>query len=160
MEVFINNEQDSICIPEEINGIIEEIVELILKKELSKSNYEVSISYVDDERIRELNAIYRGKDRPTDVLSFPLLEADNLELDSSIDEGEILLGDIVISLETANRQAEEYGHTLKREICYLVIHSMYHLLGYDHMEAEEKKEMREKEKSIARDMEIFKGEMV
>lgn len=159
MQVFINDEQDSICIPDEINGIIEDIVEKILQDELSKSNYEVSITYVDDERIRELNAIYRDKDKSTDVLSFPMLEVEELGQESDLGDGEILLGDIVISLETAKRQAEEYGHGLKREICYLVIHSMYHLLGYDHMNEEEKHEMREKEKSIVRAMEIFKGEM-
>ena len=112
---------------------------------------EVSVSFVDNEEIRELNREYRNVDSPTDVLSFPM-EEDSLGLFTP------LLGDIVISLERALEQSKEYGHSFEREIAYLTAHSMFHLLGYDHMTNEDKKVMREKEKSVMKTLKIFKNE--
>ena len=113
---------------------------------------EVSVVLADDEYIHGLNKRYRGKDRPTDVLSFAMNEHCEGEHEPEISEGpdniEILLGDIVISLETAARQADEYGHSLERELAYLTIHGMLHLLGYDHEADEEKKEMRHEEEYV------------
>ncbi len=107
------------------------------------------MSFVDNEEIRELNREYRGVDRETDVLSFPME-------DEFLVGGPILLGDIIISLEKALEQSVDFGHSLYREVAYLTAHSMFHLLGYDHMKEEEKNIMREKEKEIMRRLKIFK----
>lgn len=105
---------------------------------------EVSLTFVEDEEIRELNRDYRGVDRVTDVLSFPQYE----DLQQIPQEGEIPLGDVVICTQQAMRQAEEFGHSLQREMVYLFIHSVCHLLGYDHMEETDKAEMRAKEEAV------------
>lgn len=110
------------------------------------SNCEISILLVDNEEIQKLNKIHRNIDRPTDVLSFPMFEYDeNGEIDISEcdfgENGEILLGDIVISLEKAMQQSKEYGHSFEREVGFLTAHSLLHLLGYDHMEKDEELEM-------------------
>ncbi|MFW6238004.1 MAG: rRNA maturation RNase YbeY [Halanaerobiales bacterium] len=97
-------------------------------------NAEVSVVFTDNEQIRDLNKKYRNKNEPTDVLSFPL--DDNL------------LGDIIISIERAREQAEEYGHSEKREICYLFVHGLLHLFGYEHSNEVDKKQMRKKEERI------------
>ena len=108
---------------------------------------EISVTFVDDERIHELNREYRNVDRSTDVLSFPLGE--NGVYDKNPENGACLLGDIVISVETAVRQAETYGHSLQREIGFLTVHSMLHLLGYDHVNGGiEEVRMREKEEHV------------
>lgn len=113
---------------------------------------EVDVTIVDDEEIHELNREYRGMDKPTDVLSFALDEdsedSDEPELVGGPEEH--LYGDIIISAETALRQAEEYGHGLEREMTYLAVHGMFHLLGYDHMTEAEKAEMRAKEEEALR----------
>ena len=105
---------------------------------------EVSFSVADEEEIRRLNAAYRDKDAVTDVLSFPQYD-DLRELDN---EEEICLGDVVICGRVARRQAEEYGHSYERELLYLFVHSILHLLGYDHMEEEEKRQMRIREEYV------------
>jgi probable rRNA maturation factor len=158
MNIFINDEQEVISIPEDIDGVIESAVKAVLEQEKGRTDYEVSISFVDDERIKELNRIYRGKDSSTDVLSFPLYEDEEIEnLEKSLHmDIEELLGDVVISAQTAKRQAKSYGHSFKREIAYLVVHSMLHLLGYDHMEDDEKREMRSREKEVIKKIKIFK----
>ena len=108
---------------------------------------EISVTFVDNSRIHELNREYRGKDSATDVLSFPLGE--NGEYDIDEDNGCKLLGDIVISMERAMEQAELYGHSLQREVAYLTVHSMLHLLGYDHEAGGlEAVRMREKEEAV------------
>ncbi|WP_425061379.1 Endoribonuclease YbeY [Sporomusa carbonis] len=113
---------------------------------------EVSVVLADDEYIHQLNRQYRGKDTPTDVLSFAMNEycADDHEPDiaDAPEDIEILLGDIVMSLETAARQAEEFGHSLERELAYLTVHGMLHLLGYDHENETERVEMRQEEEYI------------
>lgn len=107
---------------------------------------EVSIVLSDDEYIHALNLQYRGKDCATDVLSFALNEGEEpVVIDGP---AEVLLGDIIISIETAARQAVEYGHTLERELAYLTVHGILHLLGYDHMTEEEKQEMRQEEEHV------------
>jgi probable rRNA maturation factor len=109
---------------------------------------EISLVFTDDLEIQELNKTYRGKDVPTDVLSFAMLEPGEGEMAIVEEEEELLLGDIVISLETALRQAEDYGHSLDREIAYLMVHGLLHLLGYDHMTEEDKKIMRQREEEL------------
>ena len=107
---------------------------------------EVSLMLVDDRRIHALNLEYRGVDRPTDVLSFALQE--EMEEEPEIEEEDEMLGDIVISVERARDQAEEYGHSFEREIVYLAVHGTLHLLGYDHEEENDKQEMRSKEEEV------------
>ncbi|GAB6152605.1 rRNA maturation RNase YbeY [Desulfosporosinus burensis] len=107
---------------------------------------EVSLMLVDDQRIHALNLEYRGVDRPTDVLSFALQEEMDEEPASEFEDE--MLGDIVISVERAREQAEEYGHSFEREIVYLAVHGTLHLLGYDHEEEDDKLEMRNKEEEV------------
>ena len=113
-------------------------------EDLDPDVIEVSVTFVEPEEIKELNAQYRRKDAVTDVLSFPQFD----DWDDLPEEGEIALGDVVICMERAAEQAEEFGHSLEREVLYLFVHSIYHLLGYDHMEEDEKREMREKEEAV------------
>lgn len=113
---------------------------------------EISLSFVSMDEIHELNRTYRDIDRPTDVLSFPMVD-DFDELQKLVDQtgelpDELLLGDVVICLEKALQQAEEYGHSKEREIVYLFTHSVLHLLGYDHMDEESKKVMRAREEQV------------
>ncbi len=128
----------------DLNELSYEIIKEGLVLENIHENVEVSILLVDNEQIQELNSKHRKKDVPTDVLSFPLLtEFHNLH------EDEIAyLGDIVISVERAKEQADEYGHSFKREIGFLIAHSILHLLGYDHMTEEDEKCMIEKQEEI------------
>lgn len=107
---------------------------------------EVSVVLVDDDYIQELNRTYRGKDMPTDVLSFALNEGEEPEIIDA--PADYMLGDIIISLETAQRQAHEFGHGLEREVAYLAVHGMLHLLGYDHETDEDRQVMREQEEKI------------
>jgi len=105
---------------------------------------EVSLTIVEPEEIRSINAQFRDKDSVTDVLSFPQFD----DLNDIENDEEICLGDVVICDSVAHAQAEEYGHSYQREFVYLFVHSMLHLLGYDHMEEEEKKEMRAREEEV------------
>lgn len=107
---------------------------------------EVSVVLADDEYIRQLNSRYRGKNCATDVLSFALNEGEEPDIVGGPDE--TLLGDIIISLETAARQAEEYHHSLERELAFLTVHGMLHLLGYDHEQEEERRAMRSEEEHV------------
>jgi len=129
-------------------------MEQVLKSVLQKTaeiyeiepQTEVSIVLANDEYIHQLNRQYRGKDCPTDVLSFALNEGEEVEVIDG--PAEVLLGDIIISLETTARQAQEYGHSLERELAYLTVHGMLHLLGFDHMTEEDKQEMRQEEEYV------------
>ena len=112
---------------------------------------QLSVTFVTPEEIHELNRDYRGVDRPTDVLSFPQFEREELEEYISCPDdvpGELMLGDVVISKDKAMEQAEEYGHSFERELIYLFTHSVLHLLGYDHEEPEDKAVMRKREEEI------------
>lgn len=110
----------------------------------------VSVTFVSSEEIRELNALYRNVDSVTDVLSFPQYD----DLAEMPDEGQICIGDVVICTEQALLQADEYGHSSERELVYLFVHSIYHLLGYDHIEEEDKKEMRDKEEKVMQHLQL------
>lgn len=134
--------------PKTLEEVIETIVLDSLRYEGFDENCEVSISIVDNVEIQQINKQFRNIDRPTDVLSFPMLTFAENEIMERNENGEIVLGDIIISLERAKEQAEEYGHSLKREIAFLTAHSMLHLLGYDHMEPQEETEMFAKQKAI------------
>ncbi len=144
MTVVITDEQEKVAIPADWTGKINRVAEICLQEEEITPKAEIGLMFVDNEQIREMNSTYRDKDSATDVLSFPMYEAD----EAIEDEEEILLGDIVISLERAAEQAEEYGHSLEREVMYLLVHGLLHLAGYDHMEDDEKKEMRQREEEL------------
>lgn len=152
-ELIIENIQDRVEFTDELSLLIEKAIEESLKLEGFEKPSEISVLIVDDERIRGINKEQRNIDKATDVLSFPMLDMENGELlcedwDYDPEGNYILLGDIVLSLETAKRQAEEYGHSLEREVAFLTTHSMLHLLGYDHMEEDEEKTMIEKQEMV------------
>ena len=130
--IYIENEQEGCYFSFAMRRLLKAAVAAVLLAEDYRSRAEVSITLVDDARIRELNRKYRHVDRPTDVLSFPTGDS---EEDPS--ERAVPLGDIVISLERAYRQAAEYGHSPEREVAFLCVHSMLHLLGYDHESSKE-----------------------
>ena len=135
INIFFSNEQDKLDPPADFERLIEMCARGALEEEGISDDAEVSVTLVDNEGIRELNREYRDIDSATDVLSFPL--GDENGFDTNPDSGAILLGDIVISLERAQAQAEEYCHSLKRETAFLLTHSLFHLLGYDHVGSEE-----------------------
>ena len=132
---------------EEVNyKLIENVISEALKYEGVSDNTEISVTIVDNEEIRKINNKFRNIDRATDVLSFPLIDFDNEDLPN--DGSKIYLGDIIISIERAKEQANEYGHSLDREVGFLTAHSMLHLLGYDHMVPEQEKVMFAKQEEI------------
>ena len=147
--IKINNEQEKVVFSNENADLIEEIYLYMLKQEDLSDKAEVSLVLTDNEEIRLLNKEYRNIDSATDVLSFPIYEAKELELlKNKVSEEEILLGDIVISMEKVTEQSEDYGHSFQRELMYLFVHGMLHLLGHDHLEEDEKREMRSREEGI------------
>lgn len=139
IEIFLSNEQDKLDPPQDIEKLIEDCTAAALEEEGIDDTAEVSVTFVDNEGIRALNNEHRRIDRETDVLSFPLGDDDGYEIDP--DNDAIMLGDIVISLERAAQQAEEYGHSYRREVAFLITHSLFHLLGYDHVNSEEEEKL-------------------
>jgi len=139
----------------EYDEIIGQVIRKCFEEEnLLEKNLYVNVVLTTPQNIRNINKEHRGIDKETDVLSFPMFQKEeiiNLRL-----EIEEVLGDIVISLEQIEKQAKEYGHSLTRELAYMLVHSFYHLMGYDHEEEKEKKEMRQKEENILQKLEIQK----
>lgn len=148
MEIYYDDRQDDIKITDEIKNLIEKSIAAVLKVENLDENVEVSVSFVGDEEIRDLNRDYRGVDKSTDVLSFPM--DDEFIIVSRI------LGDVIINTRRVMEQAKELGHSNERELSYLTVHSILHLLGYDHMEDEDKREMREREKLAMKELSIYR----
>lgn len=152
MIISIENDQDKVVWNKELQDKLVAALDAVAKLENIEEDAEVDITIVDDEEIHQINRDYRGVDRPTDVISFALddelEDSDEPELVDGFEEH--LLGDIILSLETAQRQAEEYGHGIEREVAYLGVHSLLHLLGFDHMDEEEKAEMRQHEEAALR----------
>lgn len=147
--IKIINEQEKIKIPDEDISLLERIFSEMLDSENIPLYAEISLLFTDNEEIKIMNKEYRDVDYSTDVLSFPIYEREELEdLKSKLLPQEILLGDIVISLEKTQEQSEEFGHSFRRELVYLFVHGLLHLLGYDHLEEDEKKEMRSREEAI------------
>lgn len=128
--------------------IVTKAAEESLKYENFDPNCEISLSFVTNKEIHKINKQFRNIDRETDVLSFPQLTFEEGEIPEKNENGEIILGDIIISVEKAKAQAEEYGHSLEREIAFLTAHSMLHLMGYDHMTEEDEKEMFGRQRTI------------
>lgn len=142
--------------------IIKRVIEQCFKEEkIEKSKLYISIILTNPEHIHEINKQYRNVDRATDVLSFPMFEKD--ELDEKIKnndfEHEDVLGDIVISIEKVEEQAKEYGHSFEREFAYMLVHGFYHLMGYDHIEDDDKVVMRKKEEIVLNKLEITRDEL-
>ena len=154
--IMINNLQDKIDVTEELKALVIKAVNSTLSVEKVPEKVEVSIALVDDKYIQELNRQYRNVDAPTDVLSFAMRERAAGEDNIDFCEEE-LLGDVVISLERATMQAAEYGHSFEREVGFLVVHGVLHLLGYDHESDEEKKLMRQKEEEILKSIDLSIG---
>lgn len=163
--IYVDNRQEKIKIDEEFQNKLEEVINFALKEEEVTVKAEISMLFVDNEEIREINNDTRGIDRATDVLSFPMLDYEDKKVfkemykdkefnETFMDGEELVLGDIVLSLERALEQSEEYNHSFTREACYLVVHSVLHLLGYDHMEEEDKKVMRKREEEILGKLDI------
>ncbi|MBQ6336571.1 MAG: rRNA maturation RNase YbeY [Ruminococcus sp.] len=146
VRVIITDGQKKVRIPTGLRMLVRRACIAVLREEKFEGNAEVCVTFIDNEEIHRLNKEFREKDSATDVLSFPLGE--NGIYDVNPNTGAKQLGDVVISLERAEEQAAEFGHSLQREVCYLTVHSMLHLLGYDHMEPDEKAVMRKKEESV------------
>lgn len=143
--------------------IWEEIVKKVFntcfeEEGLQYSKLYITVTFTNPENIQSINKEYRNIDKPTDVLSFPMFQKE--ELDKKIKEKDFqyqdILGDIVISIPKVEEQAKEYGHSFERELSYMLVHGFYHLMGYDHMEEEDKKEMRTKEENILKTLDIVR----
>lgn len=152
MTLLIDNRTD-FEITEEFEKLFNDVVKESLRYEEFDPECEVSLSIVSNDEIQEINKQFREIDAPTDVLSFPLLTFEEGEQADVNENNEIMLGDIIISIDKAKAQAEEYGHGLRRELAFLTAHSMLHLMGYDHME-EEQKEMFKKQDDILNNLGI------
>lgn len=141
VELIIENEQNKEEFTTEISSLIQTVCEKVMETEECDFDAQISLTLTDNENIRQINNEHRGIDRPTDVLSFPMLEFDEngdiIENEFEYDEDMIMLGDIVISMERAREQSIEFGHSFTRELAFLTAHSMLHLLGYDHVDDEE-----------------------
>ena len=153
VNLFWENEQDKVEISDKLIETLKICMEKTLEYESFEDDVEISLTVTDNEGIHTLNKKFRGVDRPTDVLSFPLLECEEdgtlIIYEEDIVDGAIPLGDIMISAEKAVSQAKEFGHSEQREFAFLTVHSMLHLLGYDHEKGEaEEKEMFEKQEEI------------
>lgn len=163
--IYIDNRQEKISVSNALSEELTNVIEFALKEEEVDIKCEVSLLFVDNEEIKEINKDTRGIDRETDVLSFPMLEYEGKKVfkdlykdhkfsQSDFDGEELVLGDIVLSLEKALEQSQEYNHSFEREASYLVVHSVLHLLGYDHMEEEDKVIMRSREEDILNKLNI------
>lgn len=146
MKVSIRNNQEKLKVTKAMRDTVKAAVKSSLDFMKFGDRFEISVMFVDDEEIRVLNKLHRNIDRSTDVLSFPMYEYDEegniIEEYSDFNKnGDLILGDIVISLEHAIAQSEEYGHSFERELGFLTVHSMLHLFGYDHMTKEDEEEM-------------------
>lgn len=151
LRVIITDSQNVMKIPTGVRMLIRRCCNAVLTYENFDGSAEISVTIVDDETIREINQKHRGIDKSTDVLSFPMGE--NGVYDINHDTDAKILGDIIISIEHAYDQAEKYGHTLQREIGFLTVHSLLHLLGYDHENGGlEAVRMREKEEAVLTQM--------
>ena len=161
-EILIENSQKEIEINDEIDLLIKKCADAVLEYEECDFDAEISVTIVDEKEIKSLNAQYRNKDAVTDVLSFPMLEIDEdgemIYDEYDFNEGNIILGDIVICAKRAKEQAEEYGHSFEREVAFLTVHSMLHLLGYDHEHSDDwEQAMFKRQEEILDKMGITRG---
>lgn len=146
VRVIITDAQKTVKIPTGLRMQIRRTCIAALRNEEFRGSAEIAVTFVDNQEIHRLNLKFRNTDSDTDVLSFPLGEDGVYDVNPQT--GASLLGDVVISMEKAQEQAELFGHSFEREVCYLTVHSVLHLLGYDHMTPEEKRVMRSKEEAV------------
>ena len=147
--IYTDNRQEKLNVDEEFINSLEAVCDFVLKKEGVNCKYQISLLFVDNEEIREINRETRNIDRATDVLSFPMFEQDEIkQLIEENYEADDVLGDIVISIPKVQEQAVEYGHSFERELAYMCVHGFFHLMGYDHMVESDKVVMRGKEDEI------------
>lgn len=145
MPVLISNLQEKVAVDHDLTEFLADVAAKALASAGYRRDAEISLVFVDDAYIHRLNLQYRGVDRPTDVLAFAMLEGEPV---AGADE--IILGDVIISLQAAQRQAADYGHSFRREAAYLTVHGVLHLLGFDHGREDEQKIMRRKEEEVLR----------
>jgi probable rRNA maturation factor len=157
--ILIDDRQDKVKFSKENEDVIIKLIDYALKEEGVNVEYEISMILIDNSEIKRINRENRNIDSMTDVLSFPMLEYPEKKFykdvyintkfsDTYLDEGKLVLGDIALSLEMAKEQSNEFGHSFIRECAYLTVHSVLHLLGYDHIEIEDKMVMRQREEEI------------
>ncbi|MGN1297213.1 MAG: rRNA maturation RNase YbeY [Clostridia bacterium] len=142
---------------EECEKVIEKVLRQCFREEkIENSKLCITITLTNPENIKRINNEYRNIDRATDVLSFPMFEKEELEekIKTNDFKHEDVLGDIIISIKKVQEQSIEYGHSFERELSYMVVHGFYHLMGYDHIQEEDKKKMRPKEEKILNDLKI------
>ena len=142
---------------EKYEKTVKKVLEQCFKEEdMLDSKLYITITFTTPQNIKEINKKYRNIDKATDVLSFPMFEKDELETKIKNKDYvcEDVLGDIIISIEKVQEQAEEYGHSFERELSYMIVHGFYHLMGYDHIKEEDKKVMRPKEEKVLNDLKI------
>lgn len=142
---------------EKYEKIVKKVLEQCFKEEnMLDSKLYITITFTTPQNIKKINKKYRNIDKATDVLSFPMFEKDELETKIKNKDYvcEDVLGDIIISIEKVQEQAEEYGHSFERELSYMIVHGFYHLMGYDHIKEEDKKVMRPKEEKVLNDLKI------
>lgn len=160
--IEIDDIQNKKQITAEIKNLMIEVIEFSFKYIDFEYDYEIGVTITDNPGIRELNRKYRNIDRETDVLSFPMLDFENgpysrvynFTEDISPETGKVIVGDIVLSLEMAELQAMEYGHSYDREISFLIVHSVLHLMGYDHIDESDRVCMRKKEEEILNELKL------
>lgn len=157
LKIYFDNTQEKILTDEKLERLIERAIIGVLEYEKFPYNAEVSVTFCDNDEIRKLNMQYRGKDTPTDVLSFPMYDFRAGEKPTDAELAEI--GDIVISIEKALEQSEIYGHSFKREMAFLTVHSVLHLLGYDHeLSPEDEADMFSRQDAIMEILQISRDE--
>lgn len=157
MEQIINFDFWGIDTNEEFKKMAEKVVKECYKIEkITNPNLAITIIFTNPEKIREINNEYRKIDKATDVLSFPMFEKEEIEDIKNTETLEVL-GDIILSIEQVEAQAKEYGHSFEREFSYMIVHGFYHLMGYDHIEEEDKKVMREKEEAVLEELTILRN---
>lgn len=157
LEVFMENTQEAYPVDDALQQLIERVIQKALEYEGFDKPVEVSVLLVDDTQIQEINNEFRQLDKPTDVLSFPMLDFSGGRVIDNVGDsylGTVVLGDIVVSLQRASAQAEEYGHSFSREVGFLVCHSVLHLLGYDHETEDDRAVMRQKEEAVLELLEL------
>ena len=149
LRIYFDNHQDKLPLTYRLKMLVREAVEATLEYEQFGNPAEVSVTFVDNAEIKDLNKKFRGINKATDVLSFPLFDYEGESEEPPVDEMLGMLGDIVLSLEKAEAQAKEYGHSFEREVAFLTVHSMLHLLGYDHETGEEDEaDMRRRQSAV------------
>ncbi len=147
--IYFSNEQDKENDSPELRCLVKAAIYAALEYEDFRKSAEVSVTFTDNEGIREINKKERNIDSPTDVLSFPIMSGDDSDADTDRTTGAVMLGDIVLNLERARAQAAEYGHSYTREVAFLTVHSVLHLLGYDHLTSDEAdRDMRARQDAV------------